>query len=74
MKDNFCGSKAVFSEQVPMPLNGKVQCIDKEIALIVAALNAGGVFTVASCSGHGRLPGRIDLEDGRVLIIKESAK
>ena len=31
------------------PLNGKVQCIDYCIHQIVAALNAGGVWTTCSC-------------------------
>lgn len=42
---------------------------DPEIADLVAALNAGGVPTVASCSGHGKRPGNIALSDGRELII-----
>ena len=52
-----------------MPINGKVQCIDRCIHHIVAAQNAGGVRTVASCCGHQQMHGRIDLEDGRVLVI-----
>ena len=60
----------VFRHHVTMPLGGRVQCIDQCIAHIVAALNAGGVETIASCCGHGRMPGRIDLTDGRVLIIQ----
>lgn len=52
-----------------MPLNGRVQCIDYCIHQIVAALNAGGVRTVASCCGHEKMPGNIRLEDGRQLII-----
>ena len=57
--------------QVCMPLNGKVQCIDHCIHHIVAALNAGGVRTVASCCGHQKMKGNIVLEDGRVLIIQQ---
>lgn len=38
---------------------------------IVAALNAGGVQTVASCCGHGRRPGNIALADGRYLILQD---
>ena len=53
-----------------MPINGRVQCIDYCIHRIVAALNAGGIRTVASCCGHGKLKGNIVLEDGRVLIIQ----
>lgn len=63
------GGAKTYRHQVCMPLNGKVQCIDHCIHQIVAALNAGGVWTVASCCGHRGAPGRIDLADGRVLII-----
>lgn len=42
---------------------------DPEIAGIVAGLNENGVVTVASCSGHGHRPARIDLKDGRVLFV-----
>ena len=55
-----------------MPLNGRVQCIDYCIHHIVAALNAGGVRTVASCCGHGKMKGNIMLEDGRTLIILDT--
>ncbi len=57
-----------------MPLNGRVQCIDLCIHQIVAALNAGGIPTVASCCGHGKMKGNIILEDGRVLIIQQEPK
>ena len=53
-----------------MPLNGRVQCIDYCIHHIVAALNAGGVRTLASCCGHGKMKGNIILEDGRMLTIQ----
>ena len=56
-----------------MPLDGRVKCIDFCIHKIVAALNAGGVRTLASCCGHGNMPGRIDLEDGRTLVIADNA-
>lgn len=58
-----------------MPLNGKVHGIDPCIHHIVAALNAGGVWTRASCCGHGGQPddhGSIVLDDGRVLVVLES--
>lgn len=42
---------------------------DPEIADIVAALNAAGIATVASCSGHGHRPGRISFADGREVIL-----
>ena len=63
------GGPKTYENQVSMPLNGRVQCIDYCIHRIVAALNAGGVRTIASCCGHEKLSGRIDLEDGRVLVI-----
>ena len=58
------GGVKTYENQVSMPLNGKVRCIQYCIHRIVAALNAGGVYTTASCCGHGALVGRIDLEDG----------
>lgn len=69
-KCDGCGSEKTYQNQVCMPLNGKVRCIDWCIHKIVAALNAGGVETVACCCGHGEKDGRIDLADGRVLVIK----
>jgi hypothetical protein len=54
---------------VQMPLLGKVRTIDRCISHIVAALNAGGVTTVACCCGHGRIPGSIALQDGRELVV-----
>jgi hypothetical protein len=66
------GSVETFKEQVCMPINGRVQCIDKCIHHIVAALNAGNVRTVASCCGHSAKPGSILLEDGRCLGIFSS--
>lgn len=43
--------------------------VDSCIAPLVAALNAAGFRTVASCCGHGSRPGRISLADGRDLLI-----
>lgn len=63
------GSVETYAEQVCMPLGGKVRCIDRCIHQLVAALNAGGCYTYACCCGHGKGPGRIDLDDGRVLAI-----
>jgi hypothetical protein len=47
----------------------KMVGIDSCVASIVAALNAGGVPTVASCCGHGKRPGNVALGDGRELIV-----
>lgn len=69
-KCDDCGGKKTYENQVGMPLNGRVRGIDWCIHHIVAALNAGGVETVACCCGHGQQEGRIDLADGRILFIK----
>lgn len=63
------GGFKTLRNQACMPINGRVQCIDFCIHHLVAALNAAGVETVASCCGHGVMDGRIDLKDGRVLTI-----
>lgn len=42
---------------------------DPEIADLVTALNAGGIPTAASCSGHGVRAGVIALVDGRELVV-----
>jgi hypothetical protein len=48
-----------------------VKGIDSCLADLVNALNASGVYTSQSCCGHGKGVGRIDLHDGRVLIITD---
>lgn len=70
--DEF-GGKETYANQALLPINGRVRCIDWCIHHIVAALNAAGVETTACCCGHGKLDGRIDLADGRILIIKPKA-
>ena len=72
-KCDQCGGEKTYANQVCMPLNGKVRCIDWCIHQIVAALNAGGVETVACCCGHNQIKGRIDLADGRILWIEKPA-
>jgi hypothetical protein len=47
----------------------KVVDIDRCIAPLVKALNDGGITTVASCCGHGKVLGNIALADGRELFI-----
>lgn len=66
------GGEITLRNQVCMPINGRVQCIDPCIHHIVAALNAGGVETIASCCGHGKMPGNVLLADGRVIAIYKS--
>ena len=68
--DGQCGSAATYAGQACMPLNGRVCSIDWCIHHIVAALNAGGVETVASCCGHGTRDGVITLKDGRELAVR----
>ncbi|MEW8049266.1 MAG: hypothetical protein AB2809_02720 [Candidatus Thiodiazotropha sp.] len=43
--------------------------VDPCIADIVQALNDAGLQTLASCCGHGKVNGRISLEDGRDLVL-----
>jgi hypothetical protein len=43
--------------------------IDACIRPLVAALNAGGIATLASCCGHGKRTGRVILQDGTELEI-----
>lgn len=71
LKPEKCCDIGEFSCQVEMPIRGRVQCVDICIAHIVAALNAGGVETVASCCGHGNLDGSVVLGDGRELVIRK---
>lgn len=70
--DGECGSVATYAGQACMPLNGKLVGIDWCIHQIVAALNAGGVRTVACCCGHGKQDGVITLEDGRELVVRRA--
>lgn len=72
MTHKNCGAVGEYQSQSPMPIHGRVRYIDPCIASIVAALNAAGIETVASCCGHGRNPGSIILLDGRELVITES--
>lgn len=71
-KCDDCGGEKTYANQAKMALNGRVVCIDWCIHHIIAALNAAGVRTLASCCGHGAQPGRIDLEDGRTLTITKT--
>lgn len=66
-----CCDVGTYECTVPMPINGRIRGIDFCISDIVAALNAAGVTTVASCCGHGERDGIISLEDGRELVIKD---
>lgn len=70
VKPEKCCDFGEFKCQIPMPINGRVQCIDFCVSDIVAALNAANITTVASCCGHGKINAVISLEDGRDLEIE----
>ena len=65
------GGAVTYANQVSMPLDGVVRCIDYCIHRLVAALNAGSrsTRTTLSCCGHEQMPGHITLADGRELMI-----
>jgi hypothetical protein len=52
-----------------MEIGGRPIEVDTEIVPLVRALNAAGLRTRASCSGHGHRPASIVLEDGREIVI-----
>ena len=68
--ENHCDC-GTYTHTIPIPIKGKVQYIDFCVADIVSALTAGNIETVASCCGHGKIPGSILLKDGRNLIINK---
>ena len=69
MKPKKCCDIGSYSCQIPMSIAGRVRWIDYCIADIVAALNAAGIETVASCCGHGQIPGEVNLMDGREITV-----
>ncbi len=69
--DDGLGVNGQRVERMTLRYGGLVE-IDEEIAPIVKALNAAGVVTRASCSGHGQRPASIMLVDGREVIIARS--
>jgi len=50
----------------------KVVGIDSCIAEIVHALQKAGINMRGSCCGHGKIPGDIHLQDGRILIVADA--
>jgi len=66
---NSCAFCDASRKHVPMPIGGSVRDIERCLASVIAALNAGGVMTKASCCGHGKRWGNIALEDGRELFV-----
>jgi hypothetical protein len=79
--DAGAGAMSAWGDTVPLPVTiparlshtglrrHAVKAIDRGVADLVGALNRAVIVTVASCDGHGG-PGRIDLEDGRVLVVR----
>lgn len=72
----MCKSQAPVRIKIPEDLSHtgkarmKTTLIDSCIAPIVNALQLAGIDMRASCCGHGKTNGRIDLQDGRILEIK----
>ena len=48
--------------------------IDSCIVSLVRALQSAGIDMRASCCGHGKERGRIDLQDGLVLFIQREGE
>ena len=74
-KCDYCdspGGSKTAQGAVAMPINGRVCSIDYCIHKLVAALNAGGIMTVASCCGHNKLNGVISLDNGQTLVIVDT--
>lgn len=70
----MCGDSGQYTDVVVLPLNGRCRTIDRCIHHIVSALNAAGIETTMSCCGHGKMPGSINLADGRVLVIGQEVR
>ena len=60
----------IFSSGDIKPAHKKICPIDSCIVSIVEALEDHNILMTASCCGHGKMNGRISLQDGRELIIK----
>lgn len=52
----------------------KTMDIDRCLVPIIKALNRLGIYTIASCCGHGKQPGSIILADGREIRIFSNFK
>lgn len=48
--------------------------VDACIADLIYALQVNGIDMRGSCCGHGKADGHIDLQDGRVLVIKSDGQ
>jgi len=63
------GKMCKQNNKVSIPIAGECKQIDWCVHSIIAALNAAGIGTTSSCCGHSTKPGKIQLADGRVLLI-----
>lgn len=52
----------------------KLTPIDRCIAPIVKALQAAGIDMRGSCCGHGNGSGIIELQDGRIIVVRRKRK
>jgi len=68
-KPDRCCNCGTYEHCVPMAVNGRVVYVDYCIARLVAALEAGGFRPVASCCGHGKMPGSVLLEDRTNVVM-----
>lgn len=55
-------------------IKGKPVDVDSCIADMVKMFNDNGYDTIASCCGHGKIPGNIALSDGRFIDIHADRK
>jgi hypothetical protein len=66
-----------YGTYTKVSLNGETQSIDSCIASLVQGINEREIKSWASCCGHQRnlgSHGRIDLKDGRILLICDGNK
>lgn len=70
------GTDVILKVNIPAALSHTGQSYWKEVGIdsciadLVQALNDAGILTASCCCGHGKTEGRIDLQDGRVLMIR----
>lgn len=68
------GTTVTLKNLDPEAIHHKIISIDSCIASIIQALMQAGVYTLASCCGHGKQPGSIILVDGREIRIYSNSK
>lgn len=71
LQQHGCCRVGSFDHQIPMAIGGRVHGIDACVADVVAALNAAGLTTAASCCGHDQAAGRISTEAHAQAIYAE---